>query len=134
MKPRLLLAFPLLCGAAPAFATGGFDCWTADRGIVLTASFGNSEGTPIDAVFLEIDGRTLSSAGESPQLTILRRHFDVTPSYDAREIHIVLSRRPSARAEFELRGRMERDGSSSGTFVRNGISHPVRCEMERMDG
>jgi hypothetical protein len=133
MKPRLLLAFPLLLGAAPAFATGGFDCWTADRGIVLTASFGNSEGTPIDAVILQIDGQTFSSAGDWPRLTILRRHFDVTPGRDAREIHVALAWRPSARTEFELRGRLERGGTGHGTFVRNGVSYPVRCEMERMD-
>src|SRR5687767_13073373 len=96
MKPRLLLAFPLLLGAAPAFATGGFDCWTADRSVVLTASFGNSEGTPIDYILLQIDGQSLSTAGDWPRLTTMRRHFDVTPSGDAREIHVILARRPSA--------------------------------------
>ena len=59
--------------------------------------------------------------------------FRLTPGGDAREIHIALAWRPSARTEFELRARLESGGAGRGTFMRNGVSHPVRCEMERME-
>ena len=130
MIPRLLIGLPGLLAAAPALATGGFDCWTTDRNMVLTGSFGNSEGTPIDAIFLQIGERALSTAGDSPELRILRRRFEVTQS---REILVILARPPSDRAEIELRGRLERDGTGSGTLYQDGVGQPVRCEMERME-
>ncbi|MGZ8362137.1 MAG: hypothetical protein ACXWUX_16595, partial [Allosphingosinicella sp.] len=72
MRHAFLLCLPLALAASPALATGGFDCWTADRRIVLTGSFGNSVGTPIDAVVLDVGGRTLATAGDTPHYTIVR--------------------------------------------------------------
>lgn len=127
MKRILLLGPALLLGAAPAHATGGFQCWTADRGIVLTGSFGNSVGMPMDAAFLEVGGRTLRTSGEDAQIVIVRQWIGEG------EIRVDLAARNEERLEARLRARLGVEGSGSGTLEREGVSHRVRCEMERMD-
>ena len=125
MRYALCLA-PLLLAATPAFAAGRFDGWTADRRIALAGSLGNSVGTPIDAVFLEIDRRNCSTAGDAPQFTIVRSWFDL------RDIWIDLIPRDGERIVLQLRARLARR-AGTGTLVHDGVTHRVRFELERMD-
>ncbi|MGZ8348473.1 MAG: hypothetical protein ACXWUX_06150 [Allosphingosinicella sp.] len=127
MRPAFILGLPLMLSASPALATGGFDCRTADRRIVLTGSFGNSVGTPIDAVFLDVGGRTLATAGDAPHYTIVRSWLDVC------DIRIDLVPRDADRITVQLRARLGAPGPETGTLLLDGVTHPVRCELERMD-
>jgi hypothetical protein len=119
MKRILLLGPALLLAAAPAHATGGFECWTPDRGIVLIGSFGNSVGMPME--------RTLRTSGEDAQIVIMRQWIGEG------EVRVDLAARNEERLEARLRARLEAEGTGSGTLERDGATHRVRCEMERMD-
>ena len=124
-RPALLLAATLLLVPAPARATGGFECRTADRSIVLTGSYGASN-TNIDVIFLTMRGRTLSTADPRPRILITRSWFD------EREIRVDLDDndgRPVAR----LRTRLGQGRRFQGTLRHGGVTHPVQCEFERMD-
>ena len=124
-RPALLLAATLLLLPAPAWATGGFECRTADRGIVLTGSYG-AANTNIDAIFLTTRGRTLSTADPRPRIFVTRSRFD------EREIRVDLEDndgRPVAR----LRTRVGQGRRFQGTLRHGGVTHRVQCEFERMD-
>ena len=125
MRYAFLLGLSLLI-AAPAQATGGFDCWTADRRIVLTGSFGNWHGNPMDAAFLQIGDRRLSTAGDRPDIVIVRSWLD------EEEVRVDLGDR-DYRVVWRWRGRWTDNGAGRGTLRWNGETHPIRCEMERMD-
>ena len=125
MKLRVAFALPLLLAAMPAYATGGFDCWTRDRSIVLTGSFGNSAGMPMDAAFLRVGNRTLSTAGPERQMDLAHGRIG------EREISVDLVG-PGNRPEARLRARLDGRGRWTGTLLRNGVSHSVRCEFEQM--
>ena len=124
-RPALLLAATLLLLPAPAWATSGFECWTANRGIVPTGSYGASKYR-IDAIFLRTGGRTISTADPQPRIFITRSWFD------EREIRVDLEDndgRPAAR----LRTRLGQVRRFQGTLERDGITHRLQCEFERMD-
>ena len=126
MRYALCLA-PLLAAATPAFATGGFECRTTDRSaIVLGGSFGNALGTPIDAVYLELPGRRLWTADRPHTLFIVRSWLD------GEEIRVDLLEQGDDDFAAQLRARFRENRIATGTLLRNGVRHPVRCELEDM--
>jgi hypothetical protein len=122
-----LAALALLFAASPAGATGGFDCWTADRRIAAGVSFGNAFGMPVDGAYVEVDGRLLSTDPSTGQLALVRRWLD------EEEVKFDLAARDEDRWVARLRVHADERGNWSGTLVYEGASHPVRCEFERMD-
>ena len=124
-RPALILAATLLLLPVAAGATGGFECRTADRSIVLTGSYG-AANTNIDAIFLTARGRTLSTADPRPRIFLTRSWFD------EREIRVDLDDndgRPVAR----LRTRLRQGRRFQGTLRLGAATHRVQCEFERMD-
>lgn len=117
----------LLC-ASPALATGGFECWTEDRAIVLTGSFGNAVGMRMDAAWLRIGERRLATHGEDAELGIARSWLD-----EEGEIRVDLVARGQDRYAARLRARIVRDRAGAGTLERDGVTHRVQCAMEPMD-
>jgi hypothetical protein len=125
MKRFFLLALPLLFAAAPAWATGGFDCRTTDRSdIVMSGTIGRLIGTPLVAAHLRIGERTLSTSDPDPQIAIARSWID------AREIRVDLIDPQAERFVAQLRARVGARGVGSGTLVWEGVTHRVRCEVD----
>ena len=125
MRPFLLLAAPVLVLAAPAIATGGFDCRATDgSGIGLSGTIGHVAGSPLVAAVLVLDGRTLPTATARPQVAIGRSWID------AREIRVDLVDPQATRFEAKLRVRIMTRLGATGTLRRDGATHPVRCEVE----
>ena len=125
MKCAFLLSVPLLFAAAPALATGGFDCRTTDGSrIIMSGTIGRVVGTPLIAAHLQIDGRTLGTNDPAPQIAIARSWID------EREIRVDLIDAQAERFEAQLRARIMTRGGATGTLVRNGVRHPVRCDVE----
>jgi hypothetical protein len=122
---RILLAMPALFAATPAFATGGFDCRTTDgSNITMSGTIGRVVGAPLIAAHLRLGEETLSTTDAEPRITIARSWIDT------REMRVDLADPQLERFEAQLRTRSRRDGTATGTLVRNGVSHPVRCELE----
>ena len=125
MKRALLLAMPLLLAASPALATGGFDCRTTDRSdMVMSGTIGRVIGTPLVAAHLRIGDRTLATTDPEPEITIVRSWID------AREIKVDLADPQAERFVAQLRARIGARGRGTGTLVRDGVTHPVMCEVE----
>lgn len=125
MKRSLLLGLPLLLASTPAFATGGFDCLTTDRSdIMLSGTIGRVVGTPLVAAHLRIGERTLGTTDPEAQVAIARSWID------EREIKVDLIDPQTERFAAQLRARIVRSGRATGTLVRDGVTHPVRCEVE----
>lgn len=125
MKIRHFLAAPLLLAAAPALATGGFDCRATDgSGVALTGTVGHLLTSPLVAARLKAGGRTLSTSGEAPEIMIGRSWID------AREIRVDLVDANAIRFEAQLRARIGARGNAIGTLRRGGTTHPVRCTLE----
>ena len=126
MRRCLLLGLPLLFTATPALATGGFDCRTTDGSdIVMSGTIGRVIGTPLIAAHLRIgDQPTLSTTDPDPQFAIVRSWID------SREIKVDLADPGANQFEAQLRVRIGARGTGTGTLVRNGVTHRVRCEVE----
>jgi hypothetical protein len=125
MKRILLGIVPLLFAASPALATGGFDCATTDGSrIVMSGTIGRVIGTPLIAAHLRIgDQPTVSTGGPEAPFAIVRSWID------AREIRVDLADPGANQFEAQLRVRITR-GRATGTLLRGGVTHPVRCEVE----
>ena len=125
MKRALLLALPALFAATPAFATGGFDCRTTDGSdILMSGTIGRVIGAPLIAAHLRLGDETLATTDPEPRIAIVRSWID------AREIRVDLADPQAERFEAQLRARTTRRGTATGTLVRGGVTHPVRCELE----
>jgi hypothetical protein len=125
MTRFLLPGLALLFMATPAFATGGFDCRTTDRsGIMLSGTIGRVIGTPLVAAHLRLGEETYSTTDPEPRIAIARSWID------AREIRVDLVDPQAERFEAELRARIMLGGRATGTLVRRGVTHPVRCDVE----
>ena len=121
---RLLIALPLLFAAAPAFATGGFDCRTTDgSGIELSGTVGRVVGNPIIAAALRIGESAWLTNDAEPRIVIARSWLD------EEELKVDLADAQVERLEARLRTRVTRNGAT-GTIERDGRRHPVRCELE----
>ena len=123
---RFLLAMPLLLVPTPALATGGFDCRTTDgSNILMSGTIGRVIGAPLIAAHLRVGEQpTLSTTDPEPQIAIVRSWID------EREIRVDLVDPQVERFEAQLRARTARGGRATGTLVRGGVTHPVRCELE----
>lgn len=125
MRISRLLAAPLLLAAGPALATGGFDCRTTDgSNIGLAGTIPHAITATLLNARLEIGDRVLETHGPNPQITIGQSWIE------AGEMRIDLVDPQVERFEARLRVRADRRGNMTGTLVRNGRTHPVRCELE----
>ena len=125
MTRSFLLAVPLLFAASPALATGGFDCRTTDgSNIEMSGTIGRVIGAPLIAAQLRLGDEALATTDPEPRITIARSWIDT------REIRVDLADPQLERFEAQLRARTRSDGTATGTLVRDGASHPVRCELE----
>jgi hypothetical protein len=124
MRPAPYFALALLFLAAPALATGGFDCRATDgSNIGISGSLGRVVGNPLLGASLQLGERTLSTAGDRPEIAVGRSWID------EREIRVDLIDPQALRFEAQLRARMTRSGAT-GTLVREGRTYRVRCEFE----
>ena len=125
MKYRFFLGLPLLLASTPAWATGGFECRTTDRSnISMTGTIGHTIASPLVTAQLRLGQRMLSTTGARPQLAIGRSWID------SREIRVDLVDANAMRFEAQLRARIMTRIGATGTLVRNGRTHPVRCTVE----
>lgn len=119
-----LIAALLLCVAQPALASASFECATTDgSNIVMAGNMARAIAAPLNAVSLQIGGRTLSSTSEPPQILVGQSWLD------AHELKVDLVDPQMERFEAQLRVRIGAEGEATGTLTRNGRSHPVRCEF-----
>jgi hypothetical protein len=124
-KVLALLALPLLAVATPTFATGSLDCRTTDGSeIALSGSIGRVIGSPLVAARLRLGDRVLATTDAEPQVAIVRSWID------EREVRVDLVDANVERFEAQLRARIDARGVVTGTLVRDGVTHPVRCELE----
>ena len=120
-----LFALPLLFAATPALATGGFDCRATDgSGLAIAGTVGHTLAAPLVGARLQVGEQRLSTTDENPQITVGRSWID------EREIRVDLVDTNATRFEAQLRARIDARGEATGSLVRDGISHPVRCELE----
>jgi hypothetical protein len=120
-----LLALPLLGIAAPASATGGFHCEATDgSNLAISGTVGRVIGAPLIGASLHLGDRTLSTTDEPPLIAIGRSWLD------EREMRVDLVDANAERFEAQLRARPRGDGTATGTLVREGRTHRVRCELE----
>ena len=125
MRIAPFLCLPLLFAATPAFATGGFACRATDgSGFALSGTIGHTIASPLVGARLQLGARLLGTTGESPQLAVGRSWID------ERELRVDLVDLQATRYEAQLRVRIGARGTAAGTLARDGVSHPVRCEIE----
>ena len=124
MKYGLFLAIALFV-PGPALATGGFDCRTTDgSGITVGGTLGRGAGNPLVGARLRLGDRTLSTSDEQPQIAVGQSWID------EREIRLDLIDPQGLRFEARLRARIAPRSGATGTLLRDGRSHPVRCTVE----
>jgi hypothetical protein len=125
MKTRTLLVLPLLLASAPALATGGFDCRATDGSeLSLAGTVGHTITSPLVGARLQLGERLLTTTENGAPIAVGRSWID------ADEIRADLVDGNATRFEAQLRVRVGRRGAATGTLVRDGVSHPVRCEVE----
>ena len=125
MKRSPLLALPMLLAAAPAFATGGFACEATDgSGIAIGGTIGHVVGAPLVGAWLEVGGRRRATTDAPPELSVGRSWID------EREIRVDLVDPNFERFEAQLRVETTDAGEARGTVVLDGVTHPVRCDLE----
>jgi hypothetical protein len=123
MKGFVLAALPVLFAAAPALATGGFDCRTTDGSAIrVSVTIGHGIVNPLVGARLVVGQRTLSTDGQNPEIAIGQSWID------AREIRVDLIDPPATR--FEAQIRILTRPAATGTLVRAGRTHPVQCTLE----
>jgi len=124
MRPASLLAAALLSVPAPALASASFECEATDgSGIAIVGNMARAIAAPLNAVMLRIGDRTLSTASDPPQILVGQSWLD------AHELKVDLIDPGMERFEARLRVRITAEGEATGTLLRNGRSHPVRCEF-----
>jgi len=116
MKRAMWMPLVLLAVAAPAQATGGFQCRTAGtRPIVVSIGFGHAPGAPLlrDATRLTDNGRNVPVT--APQWWL-----------DETELRLLLADPSAMRREVIVKAR--RNGHTyDGSLWRGGKRHWVRC-------
>jgi hypothetical protein len=125
MKHILLLASALLLAATPALATGGFDCRTTDgSNIRLSGTIGHTIVSPLVGARLQLGDRVLATTDSNPEIAIGRSWIGDN------EIRVDLVDANVTRIEVRLRAEYMAGAFAVGTLVRDGVSHPVRCEVQ----
>ena len=90
----------------------------------MSGTVGHTIASPLVAAQLREGVRTLSSTGTRPEIAVGRSWID------AREMRVDLIDANAMRFEAQLRARIMTRIGATGTLVRNGVTHPVRCTME----
>jgi hypothetical protein len=125
MRIAVAAALAALTAATPALATGGFDCRATDRsGLRVSGVTGHGIVTPLVSARLMEGRRTLATHGERPALAVGQSWID------EREIRLDLVDPQAMRFEARLRARITLRNQGTGTLVRGGRTHPVRCTIE----
>ncbi|MDQ4087824.1 MAG: hypothetical protein M3177_07435 [Pseudomonadota bacterium] len=125
MRRTLLFTAPLLLLASPALATGGFRCEARDgSNLAISGTIGRVIGNPLGGASLHVGEQTISTTDAEPQIAIGRSWID------EREIRVDLIDANAQRFEAQLRARPTRNGTATGTLIRHGRTHRVRCELE----
>ena len=124
MRPALPIAAALLSAASPALASASFECETTDgSNIAMVGNMARAIAAPLNAVYLRVGDRTFSTATDPPQILVGQSWLD------ARELKVDLIDPQMERFEAQLRVRIDAEGEATGTLIRDGRSHPVRCEF-----
>jgi hypothetical protein len=114
MKKSLLFLPLLLAAAAPAHATSGMLCKTADpKPVEVSLVIGNTTGSPL------VSGR-LVDGGRSVEVRAVQWWLD------ASELRLLLVDAQATRAEVTLTAK-KNGRYYDGTLVRSGRSRWVRC-------
>lgn len=122
--PTCFAAAVLLMSAAPALASAGFDCETTDgSNIVISGNMARAIAAPLNSASLQVGGETLSTTADPPQIVVGQSWLD------REELRVDLVDPQLERFEAQLRVRFDAEGEATGTLIRNGRTHPVRCEM-----
>ena len=125
MRHAITAAIAALAFATPALATGGFECRATDRsGLAVAGVLGHGIASPLVSARLVEGGRTLSTTGDRPALSIAQSWID------SREIRLDLVDPNATRFEARLRARIMLRNQGTGTLVRKGRTHPVRCMLD----
>ena len=125
MKSLRLFMVAALFASSPALATGGFDCRTTDGlDIGVSGVVGHVVGNPLVAARLRLGEQLLSTTGEQPRIAVAQSWID------AREIRLDLVDAEASRYEARLRARIMIRLDATGTLLRHGRTHPVRCTIE----
>ena len=125
MRYALIAAVAALTAAAPALATGGFECRATDgSGLRISGVVGHGIASPLGAVQLIEGRRMLSTADARPAIAIGQSWID------SREIRLDLVDPQGLRYEAQLRTSRMLRNQGTGTLIRNGRRHPVRCTTE----
>ena len=125
MRIAILTALAAFVLPSAAAATGGFDCRATDRsGLRISGVTGRGIVTPLVSARLSAPGRMISTSGERPQAAIGQSWID------SREIRLDLVDPQAMRFEARLRARITLRNQATGTLVRAGRTHPVRCTIE----
>jgi hypothetical protein len=125
MKRFFVLALPVLFAATPALATGGFDCRTTDRSnIRVSGTIGHGIVNPLVGARLVAGERIFSTEGQHPEIAIGQSWID------SREIRVDLVDPQASRFEVQLRLLTRPAWVATGTLVRAGRTHRVRCTLE----
>ena len=114
---KYLTIAPLLMLAAPAYATGGLVCRTANaRPIIVSVGFGHVPGSPLIA-------SRLVDAGRAVPVSAAQWWLDDT------EVRLILVGATALRQELLLRAK--RNGFAyDGSLWRSGKRHWVRCRED----
>ena len=115
----------LLVAAAPAAATQSRRCApVSGAGPLLSLTIGRGAGQAIVGATLSEGGRLRSTAGPNPALAVGQSWID------SQRIWLDLTDANAMRYEAKLRASFNpklRGRPATGTLVRNGRSHRIRC-------
>ncbi|HEX8572782.1 MAG TPA: hypothetical protein VF759_08525 [Allosphingosinicella sp.] len=121
---RFAIAAAALCCSAPAAATGGFLCSSADgKGPALSLVIGHGIPGGVVGASLREDGRWRSTLDSKERLVVDQWWIDRERTW------IDLVHAETGAYEAQLRVRNQGFGGT-GTLVRNGRTFPVRCSQD----
>lgn len=110
--------------AAPALATGGFECRATDgSGLALAGTVGHGIVTPLVGARLTADGVVRATHGEQPEVAVAQSWID------GERLWLDLVDPQALRFEARLRA-IVKGYEAKGTIVRDGKTHPVRCHVD----
>lgn len=122
MKRASILAIPLLALSTPAVATGGYSCRTpGPKPIHLSIVTGHGVAPMIAQVRIVEGAKIWSTAGPDPSLAILQSWID------ERELRLDIVDPKLRTYQAQLRTRMMNSSTATGTLLRNGVKHHIRC-------
>lgn len=119
-----LFTFALLLAATPALATGGFECRTTDGSdIALNGVTGHGIVTPLVGARLHVGDTLLTSQSDDATIAVAQSWID------GERLWLDLVDPQALRFEARLRATVK-GHAATGTLVRDGRTHPVRCTVD----